>query len=257
MLALPEGYALYEYDILDSTNEEASRRAQAGDIGPAVVWAKTQTAGRGRRGREWVSKPGNVFMSVLIDPGKPLTEASQLSFAASLAVKRTLEDVTSSWPEPMPITLKWPNDVLLADQKVSGILLEGGSAPDGNGGQRDYLIIGIGVNLKHAPEGAPFPATSLVANTGAQMPVDEVVSRITQHLHALIEVWQTSGFLPLRFEWLASADRLGETIDVQQGENRIQGTFLDVSAEGALQLGLEDGREETIHAGDVYFPDSQ
>lgn len=257
MLELPEGYALYEYDILDSTNEEASRRAQAGDLGPAVVWAKTQTAGRGRRGREWVSKPGNVFMSVLVDPGKPLIEASQLSFAASLAVKRALEDVTESWPEPMPITLKWPNDVLLGGQKVSGILLEGGAAPDGQGGQRDYLIIGIGVNLKHAPEGTPFPATSLAANTGEQTPASEVVSRITFHLKALIEAWQTSGFSPLRLEWMASADRFGETIDVQQGDTRIQGTFLDVSAEGALLLGLEDGREETIHAGDVYFPDSQ
>ena len=140
--------------MIDSTNEEALRLARAGEPGGAVIWAREQSAGRGRRGRNWVSKAGNLYLSILLRPDAALADAAQLSFAAALAVKNALQRLATNGDGPPPLTLKWPNDVLMSGNKISGILLEGAAAANSGpkGARTEYLVIGIGINLRHHPE---------------------------------------------------------------------------------------------------------
>ncbi|TDI61500.1 MAG: biotin--[acetyl-CoA-carboxylase] ligase [Alphaproteobacteria bacterium] len=250
---LPSGYRVFSHEIIDSTNEEAKRLAMAGDPGKCIVWAVEQTAGRGRRGRQWVSKPGNLFASILIRPQARLADASQLSFAAALAVKHTLEVLSQ---QAIGFALKWPNDVLVDGAKISGILLEGSSKPARHGGyaQTDYLIIGIGINLQHHPEDTPYPATDMIAATGISLKPEDVVAQLTVSFDEIYQSWVTNGFNALRQQWLKAAYRLGEPIEVQQNDNRIKGIMRDLDATGALRIEVEDGNEVVIHAGDVFFP---
>ena len=119
--SLLDDYHLLSYDMLDSTNSEAKRLAGGGASHGAVIWAKRQTAGRGRMGREWVSAEGNLYVTILLNPSQKLAECPQLSFVASLAVAETLEAIV---PDASHIQCKWPNDVLAHGKKIAGILLE-------------------------------------------------------------------------------------------------------------------------------------
>ena len=150
---LPAGYRLIEYDELDSTNEEARRRAAAGDVGPLWIIARSQTAGRGRRGREWVSPRGNLMATLLMKPGCAPAEAARLSFVAALAV----HDALCAWLPSERVQLKWPNDTLVNGKKISGILLETATAGDRR--ELPWLAIGIGINLVAAPSTASYPTT--------------------------------------------------------------------------------------------------
>src|SRR5271154_795990 len=113
-------YHLLSFDALDSTNEEARRLANGGGCHGAVIWAKRQTEGKGRLGRVWISSEGNLFVSVLLQPDKPLKEFSQLSFVTAVAALEALEALI---PEGRKLTCKWPNDILIDGRKLGGILL--------------------------------------------------------------------------------------------------------------------------------------
>ena len=159
-------YRLVTVDTVDSTNAEAKRLAAEGEEKSpdgTIIWAKEQTDGRGRRGRKWHSPPGNLYCSLILRPDVALAKAAELSFVAGLAVF----DALGSVGEPgHQVHLKWPNDVLLNGGKVAGILLESIG---------DFLAIGIGVNLAHAPgadqvEAGALRPVSVVAETGKVVP---------------------------------------------------------------------------------------
>ena len=137
MANLLNDYHLLSFDELDSTNEEAKRLAKGGGHHGAVIWAKRQTAGKGRLGRTWVSSQGNLYVSILLQPEKPLKELGQLSFVAAVAA---IEALDALLPPGKRLQCKWPNDILLSGKKVGGILLEsfhtGGAKPEAVGGRR-------------------------------------------------------------------------------------------------------------------------
>src|SRR5690348_5434067 len=151
--AVAAGAALVSFETLASTNAEALARGRAGAAGPLWITAAEQTAGRGRRGRPWVSAPGNLYASLLLVDPAPLGQVAQVSFVAALAVHDAVTDVASALAPRL--TLKWPNDVLGEGRKLAGILIEGE-------GTRPLLtVIGLGVNCRHHPDATEFPATSL------------------------------------------------------------------------------------------------
>ena len=152
---LPAGYELASFDEIDSTNEEARRRAQRGDRGPLWIWALKQNAGRGRRGRPWESPVGNLMCTLLLAPGVPPAQAARLSFVAALSVR----DFVAEHAGTTDVRVKWPNDVLIDGRKVAGILLE--SSGESGAGLLPWLAVGIGVNLVHAPDGTSFPAAAI------------------------------------------------------------------------------------------------
>ena len=148
-------YHLLSFDALDSTNEEAKRLARGGGCRGAVIWAKKQSEGKGRMGRSWVSSEGNLFVSVLLQPEKPLKEFAQLSFVTAVAVIESLEALLA---EGHALQCKWPNDILLNGRKLGGILLE--SFQTGEGSQ-PWVVVGVGVNVDSYPPRTEFPATCL------------------------------------------------------------------------------------------------
>lgn len=233
------------FEALDSTNEEAKRRAQGGETGPVWIVARTQSAGRGRRGRAWTSRPGNLFTTGLFSLDVDPARAAQLSFAAALAVG----DVCASVIDPARVTLKWPNDVLVGGRKVAGILLESGAHPAGG----LWLAVGIGVNLAHHPDDSERPATDLAAEGGV-LSVEDAAERLATRFDHWRARWATEGFAPIREAWLARAHGLGERCVARLSDETVEGVFADLAPDGALRLDLKDGQRRLISAGDVFFP---
>ena len=244
MTTLPPGYHLQTFEQIDSTNEEARRIADTASD-RIIIWAKTQTAGRGRRGRAWMSTPGNLFMSVLVKPGTDIATSSQLSFVTALAVCDAVQPLLAD----EKITLKWPNDVLIDGAKVCGILLEASSA----GNMPDAIIIGIGLNLVSHPEDTPYPAADL-AGFGLSLTPDAALERIVHAFEARYTGWVDHGFAAIRTDWLARAHQRGGPIEVRLDRETLTGTFTDLDPSGALVLQPLEGAPRHITAGDVFFP---
>ena len=233
------------FDTLDSTNDEAKRRAQAGETGPLWIIARHQSAGRGRRGRGWTSKPGNLFTTGLFKLDAGPARAAQLSFAAALSVG----DVAAGVINPDRVRLKWPNDVLIDGRKVCGILLESGSHPAGG----LWLAVGVGINLAHHPNDAERPATDFSVH-GAGLSPEEACERLAERFEHWRSIWARDGFAPLREAWLARAWGLGERCAARLEGETVEGVFADLSEDGSLRLDLMDGGRRFISAGDVFFP---
>lgn len=238
LVGWPDGVRLVVHDVLDSTNEEAGRLALAGESGPLWIMAREQTAGRGRRGRNWVSERGNLFATMLARAPQPT--AAQLAFAAGLAVAATV----GAYCQPADVTLKWPNDVLLRNAKVSGILLESVD--------KERLAIGVGINLADHPQGTEFPATSLAALTGFAPDPDDAMLRLARHMAAWYEVWQTNGFVPVRAAWLQRAAGLRKSVKARLEGREMEGVFEDLDQDGALLLRDAAGALVRVTAGEVF-----
>jgi BirA family biotin operon repressor/biotin-[acetyl-CoA-carboxylase] ligase len=245
-VAFPGGYALIELDAVDSTNEEARRRAAAGEQRSLWIAAVRQSAGRGRRGKAWQSSPGNLFATLLLRPEKPAGECAQLSFVAALAVS----DMLAAFAPQASLALKWPNDVLAGERKIAGILLESESKADGTAA---WLAVGIGVNLAVFPEDLEFPAISLAALGAAPPAPKDALLHLAARFAKWYEVWRASGFAPVREAWLARASGLGSRIRVRLANEETMGVFQGIDDSGALLLGLPGGGVRAIAAGEVYF----
>ena len=247
---LPPGYALIALDEAGSTNDEARERAARGAPEGTVVWARVQRAGRGRRGRSWVSPPGNLYFSVILRPACEARSVAQLSFVAALAV---LDLVDRSVPGRA--RCKWPNDVLVDGGKVAGILLESALGP---GGRVDLVVLGIGVNLASHPgiEG-PIPSTSLADAGAMTLAPEEALSSVLAALARRRREWETQGFAAVRSAWLGRAHGLGGPVTVANGERRLAGVFEGLDEGGALVLAQPGGERLSIAAGDVFFGDAE
>lgn len=219
--------------------------ARAGARVPLWITARRQSAGRGRRGRTWVSETGNLFASLLLNDPGPRERAAELSFVAALAVHDAISGLAPAIAGQM--ALKWPNDVLVAGQKVSGVLIEGeGSA----------VVIGIGVNCVHHPEETAYPSTDLAA-AGVLLTAEELFAGLSGTMMRRIGQWgRGRGFGTIRADWLARAAGLGKPISVSLPGGERRGRFETLDAQGRLVLLLPDGGRDTITAGDVFALDS-
>lgn len=250
-LTLPPGWHLLHFDSIDSTNAEACRQAEAGTgSGPddaLVVWASSQTTGRGRRGRAWTSPAGNLHFSVLFRPQMPFAQMALASFVAALGVVDGIRELA---PRLDP-RCKWPNDVLCGDHKVSGILLEAGEA---RAGLSAWLVIGIGINVGQVPDAAGllYPATSLkLLGCGASVP--DMLEGVCRHLDHWWREWRERGFGQVRDAWLDRAAGLGGPMTVRLDRETVVGRFGGLADDGALLLDLDSGGQRRVLAGDVFF----
>ncbi len=234
------------YETLGSTNAEALARARAGERGPLWITAGSQSAGRGRRGRLWVSEPGNLHASLLLTDPAPASLAPGLSFVAALAV---CDAITREMPALAPqLTLKWPNDVLLAGEKVAGILIEGEAIRS----EPATVVVGIGVNCASHPREASYPATDLHKHGSAATP-QSLIGVLSAAMLARLTQWDRgNGFSIIRHDWLAAAQPIGEEIRViGSGDEKI-GRFAGLDETGQLLLDLPDGAREQVSAGDIF-----
>lgn len=234
------------YAELDSTNAEARRRAEAGESGPVWIMAGVQTAGRGRRGRTWSTQAGNLAATLLTSTDRSAGEAAQLSFVAALAAC----DLADTCLGPGAARLKWPNDVLVHGRKAVGILVESGARPDG----RLWLAVGIGVNLKHAPQDVERPATAFADHMAGPPPEPAVaLDVLAMAFERWRTAWTTQGFAPIAAGWSERAAGLGERCEARLPNRTLSGIAEGLDPDGALRLRLDDGGLERITAGDVFF----
>jgi len=244
-MTLPEGFRLRHYPTIGSTNDEAKALARADAADGTIVWADEQTAGRGRRGRNWRSPPGNLYLSLVLRPDAAPSRAAQLGFVAALGLGDALQPLVGP---ALPLRYKWPNDLLANGQKLAGILLESEtSASD----RVDFVVVGVGVNLVAAPADVEFPATSVTANGIVGVTPPLLLEGFVRHFAGWARRWREEGFAPVREAWLAAASGLGESVRVRLERNTLVGRFQDLDDDGALVLDGPEGRRR-IAAGDVF-----
>jgi BirA family transcriptional regulator, biotin operon repressor / biotin---[acetyl-CoA-carboxylase] ligase len=238
------GVRLISHEVLTSTNTEALALARQSERGPFWVTAGRQSAGRGRRGRTWISQAGNLFATLLLTDPAPPEHWPELAFVAALAIHDAVAELV---PELKPqLAIKWPNDLLLDGAKFSGILIEGEGGEEGGA-----VAVGVGVNCANHPADTDFPATDLAA-AGAQVSPEDLFAVLSVKMLGRIAQWnQGEHFATIRTDWLSRAAGLGAAIRVRLPDRELAGQFETVDDTGRLVLLLPDGSQEAVSAGDV------
>jgi BirA family biotin operon repressor/biotin-[acetyl-CoA-carboxylase] ligase len=224
-----------------STNDDLASLAREG--APQGVWLRAgrQSGGRGRQGRGWHSPPGNLYASTIVRLRPADPPAPTLALVAAVA----LHEVASSFAVAgIAIEIKWPNDLLVAGAKLSGILLERID---------DAVVIGFGVNLADHPDEVDRPAINMGMLGGAPDP-SRFLEALASSFERWVQRWRTEGLEPIRQSWLACAHPVGTALSTHMPSGaRVDGLFDGLDECGALCLRLADGTRHVIHAGDVFL----
>jgi BirA family biotin operon repressor/biotin-[acetyl-CoA-carboxylase] ligase len=242
MLISRSPFIIHHFTSIDSTNDQLKKMIEAPEF--TCVVADRQTAGRGRHGRTWHSAPGDgLYLSVLLCPQGPSSKIPSLSLMAAIAVAEVLiaRDIAG-------VDIKWPNDVLVNDRKVCGILVEGTSS----GSNRHRIILGIGINLNHRsfPQKLGATATSLMIETGCSVDIDQFCDQLLERIAHWYERWAMSDAIISRFQELSSYAR-GRLVIATLDDGQITGETAGLTVTGALRVATSDGRIKQIMAGDV------
>lgn len=247
---MPEGYRLARFEVIDSTNSEAMRRARDGEPAGLWIWAASQMAGRGRSGREWVSMPGNLFASLLLRPRCPLETAMQLSLVAGVALHQTVSELAGKQVSSGELALKWPNDLLLSGKKIGGILLESfDSVPE----KGCSVVIGTGLNIASHPSDTLYPAADL-GGYGVRPAPLTVLEHLAEATNRWLEVWaEGTGFDAIREAWLACSIPVGRSVRIKLETGELTGAYAGIDETGSMRLIDEEGAEMRITAGDVFL----
>jgi BirA family biotin operon repressor/biotin-[acetyl-CoA-carboxylase] ligase len=241
------GRDIHVFQETNSTNDVAEKLARDGVKEGVAVFAESQTKGRGRLGRKWVSPARKgLWFSVLLRPDLRPQAATQLTVAAATALARAIRKQTSLTPE-----IKWPNDILLDGRKTAGILTELSAELD----HVKYVIIGIGVDVNQSTSDFPAElrgmATSLKAQTGQTVPRADLavaILRELDHDYARIRAGQ---FEALADEWEEQCCTLGRTVVIDLGARKVRGRAESLDDDGALIVRTQHGHLERIVGGDV------
>ena len=239
-------WPVIECDTLDSTNSEAQRRITAGQMEGTWITARHQAAGRGRSGRNWQSLDGNLFASLLLPLHCPPTVLHHLSLVSGLALRNALRNCSKASGIELEPRLKWPNDVLIDDAKVAGILIESSIV-----GDRALAIVGIGVNIQAAPQLSDRKTTSL-ADYEVNTTPRELLAFLDEALSVEIKRWDSGpGFHLIREDWLRHSFDVGHPISINTAKARVEGEFAGLDKDGALLIRTTEGNIEYFHFGDV------
>jgi BirA family biotin operon repressor/biotin-[acetyl-CoA-carboxylase] ligase len=235
------------FEQTTSTNDVIEKLARDGVKEGVVVFAESQTRGRGRLGRKWIS-PGRkgLWFSVLLRPELRPQETTQLTVASAIALLRAIETVTG-----LPLEIKWPNDILIRGRKVAGILTELSAEPD----RVRHVILGIGVDVnlgagEFSPELRKL-ATSLKIESGRMISRAELATAILRELDADYARICGGDFAAVADEWEARCRTIGHGVTIQIGDRRLRGRAESLDDDGALLLRTEHGHLERVMGGDV------
>lgn len=235
--------------VLDvpSTMTVAGEAAAAGAPDGTVIVAERQTQGRGRLGREWHSAPGRgIWMTIVLRPPMSPMELAPLTLLAAVGVAAGIEAATGLAPG-----IKWPNDVLLNDRKVCGILTELLAEQDAV----RYVLVGIGINVHQTPDEFPGEvrhlATSLAVAAGHAVDRVAVVRAVLAALDREYDAALRGGFGPVLDRWRARSVTLGREVTVQTAGRTLVGIAEDITAQGGLIVREPAGRRHTVLSGDV------
>lgn len=237
------------FDETDSTNLQAKAMAAAGAPEGTLIIAEEQTAGRGRRGRNWFSPPGaGIYMSLIIRPAILPQEAPRFALLTAAAVAEAVKEITL-----LEARIKWPNDILVGGRKLGGILTEVSMDMD----RVEYMIVGLGLNVNMAREAFPPDlkeiGTSIRAEANRSFPRVPLVRRILERFEETYEEYRRQGFASIRKRWQAFTDMIGRKVAVETLGQRLTGEVVDFDEDGYLVIRQHNGGEVRIFSGDVSF----
>ena len=227
------------FDAIPSTMDLVHTLAIEDAEEGTCVWTETQTAGRGRVGRTWVSPSGGLYISILLRPSRILREVPQLALIAGLAISQAIREQTD-----LDTVIRWPNDVLLRGRKVAGVLCETKARDN-----KIAAIIGIGVNVTTDPKHLPKEGTSL-AQAAREPDRIALFASLCRRLDALYRQWNAEGFAPLK-PALVQHMLFGSIVHITAGSDSFQGQTQDVDEQGRLVVRLDSGILRAVEVGEV------
>ncbi len=245
------GSIVHYEESVGSTQKIAHKLAQNGAEEGTLVIADEQTEGRGRLMREWHSSKGTgIWMSLILRPALPPQKAPQFTLLAAVAVVQAIQEVCTLEPE-----IKWPNDILLAGKKVTGILTELQAESD----KINSIIMGIGINVnqkkEHFPDELQRIATSLAIEKGDNISRPALVQSILENMENLYNVYLQEGFKPIKLLWESYAISIGRTIKATTITGIIKGKALGITEDGVLKIEDEAGMIHKIYSADIELND--
>jgi BirA family biotin operon repressor/biotin-[acetyl-CoA-carboxylase] ligase len=240
------GKKIFFYDTVGSTNTVALDLAEGSEEG-AVVMAERQEKGRGRAGRAWISPPGvNVYLSIILHPRLHPEQLTLLTLLSAVACTHALRKTTG-----LDISVKWPNDLVVSDRKLGGILTE----TKGGGDQRILAVIGIGINvnmeLSDFPLDISATATSVKNETGRIVVREPIVSEILNETARWYALMRTGAVAEITSEWQRLTSTLGRQVVVTTGGETYTGLAEAIDESGLLLMRLPSGAVKRISSGDL------
>lgn len=238
-ILLPENYQLVQIEATDSTNAELKRLLKHGAPEYTVVSAQIQQDGRGRKGRSWVSQPGNLFFSWVFNVEKAHYPQAlrHLPYIISMAILKAI-------PSHPKLAVKWPNDILIHNKKLAGILLESHQTAEGC-----TVVAGVGINTCQSPQDIDQPTTSLLEE-GIAILNTPLLCQILENFDNIFSVYKEEGFGLVRDVWLSYCDHIPNEGKIRTNEGMHQGYFTDIAEDGALIFQTET-RLLHLHSGEI------
>jgi len=231
----------------DSTNLQAKILAAEGAPEGTLVVAENQHSGRGRKGRTWFSPPGlGIYSSLILRPGISPTEAPGITLMTAVAAVEAVISLTG-----IPARIKWPNDIMVKNRKIAGILTEISTEMD----SVDFIVVGFGMNVNTPAEGFPSDikeiATSVYAETGERFQRVKILQAYLKNFEMYYEIFKNKGFPGIRKKWKSFTDIIGKKVTVKKVVGEIFGKVVDIDPEGVLILQDENGEIHRIFSGDL------
>lgn len=247
------GQEIHHYKEVDSTNEVAKQLAQEGSPEGTIVIAESQRSGRGRRGKKWLSPSGGVWMTILLRPDIPPSQAPQLTLVTGVAVAETLDQECR-----LDVGIKWPNDILIGEKKVCGILTEASANPNG----LEYVVVGIGIDLNVDVDAFPPElregATSLKQELEKEISSVELVQKFLLNFETLYNEFKKGKFSDILKEWRRLSKTVGSYVEVHKRGKVVRGEAVGITKEGVLILEMDDGSLRKVISGEcIHFKDGK
>lgn len=237
------GREYYYYGNISSTMDEASRKAIDGASHGTVVLAESQEAGRGRLRREWVStKDNGLYFSLILRPSVSLAEVSKLTLVAGAAVATAIKAETN-----INLSLKWPNDILVGDKKLCGILTELNAESDGV----NFVIVGIGINVNNSQKDLIDAATSVFEQSNKKSLRAKILAAVLNEFECLYEDFLNMGFSSIQPVWHAFSSMWGERVKISTANDEFEAIAYDLAEDGTFLVQCDDGTIKSIMTGDI------
>ena len=237
------GQEIVYQETISSTMDEAVRLGIAGAAAGTVVCAETQTKGRGRLGREWMSPAGKgIYASLILRPQTPLSEVAQLTLVSAVAICEALRKVSG-----VDVRIKWPNDLLVDGKKVAGILTELNAEMD----RVRFVVVGFGINVNTLATQLPPEATSLKIEAKKDFLRVAVLQEVLRSFEKWLGIFENEGFAPVRQCWKDFSATLGKEVKCVEPRGEVVGTAFDLAPDGSLLIRKENGEIVKKHSGDI------
>ena len=242
-----KNYLIHQFDEIESTNDLAFSLAENKQIfANQIIVANKQNKGRGRLNRNWESPKGNLYFSLVLQPQIAVAKISQISFVAVCALQIAVAKVFKQQKINVDIKNKWPNDLLIDQKKVAGILLESKISNK----ICDFVILGIGVNINSNPTQTFFPSTN-IKNFSCEISASKMLEFFLEEFENLYENWLNFGFQNIRNLWHKNAYNLNSQIRINLGNSYAEGIFQEIDEEGNLVIKNHNNETKKISFGDV------